>query len=1147
MKLTKGVIIKSKLIIAFTFFAFLVVAQPKEYKLIQKQKFSKLESTIVKQLIKDSTNCRAHFLKGVLYNQKKFEKFSPEIAVKSFNKSLSEFYKLSVKDKEKYVKEGIITDTILYYRNVSFDFALDIAKSKNTIEGFDYFIQQFGDAQKQKIEAISQRNILAFEYAKGINTIESFDYFIKLYPESYQYSDAVKLRDNLAFEAVKLINTEDSYASFIEKYPLSLKKNEAILLRDKQAFDVAKQANNSADIIKFLKKYPQSHLKTEAEFEKNRLFFKEQTDGSISGYIAFCRKNEKSDFFNQAVDSIRVLSIKNFDIEGAQYLLKNQRNQINSSAFQDDLMDAFLFDGDLNTLSEFIENFEDYLDKNHLNRLETYSEKISLVKNLFLKIGITSNNEYEYIEFINSMAPSDIAFVALQRLIETDLNEGNWIIAKTKLQEYETIFQKQYFNPVTNLITILDKPDMLVKKEQIKGVNSVNEEYAPVPSIDGKKLFFCGKDRKDNIGGEDVFIATAGPKQVITSKLEESLSTPYGNEAPLSVSADGTTMFLYSNENSGDIMVSKIEKAGTWSTPIALPYPINTDFYESDAMLSADGKTLYFVSSRPGGQNLYSENSNSYFGDDNYPTDIYLSKLNENGDWSEPVNLGKSINTPYSERSPYIHPDGKTLYFSSEGHYGFGRLDVYKSTLQDESNLLSWSTPQNLGKEINTPQNNSGFKFSTDGLNGYYSAKRQSVFPSSLVLLLDISGSMKENYKIDAMKEAAIEVCLGALENNTEVAILAFEGECYSPIYDSRYFTNDAAELTSFISDLEPRGGTPMYEGLLVAADYLKDGSSASSKNKTIILLSDGDATSCYNRNELFKELKTKKLINKVYTIALQVDEYSQAYDDLKYIADNTGGEFFHAQTSNDLGNAFSQASNKIFNFSLKQSNSDVYKFNLPEELRPKLVSTIAGRIVDSKNQPLDAKIYWENLNTGEQIGVAKTNPTDGSYFIALPIGKNYGYYVDHPSYFPASNNVDLRNKTTVDEIKLNVDVVSYEEMINENKSVEINNLFFETAKFDLEKESFVELNRVVAILKRSKLEGFKIEISGHTDNVGTEEYNMKLSENRAKSVANYLISKGIDKSTLIINGYGFSKPKTDNNSEESRALNRRVELKFIK
>jgi hypothetical protein len=74
MKLTKGVIIKSKLIIAFTFFTFLVVAQPKEFKLIQKQKFSKLESTIVKQLTKDSTNCRAHFLKGVLYNQKKFEK-----------------------------------------------------------------------------------------------------------------------------------------------------------------------------------------------------------------------------------------------------------------------------------------------------------------------------------------------------------------------------------------------------------------------------------------------------------------------------------------------------------------------------------------------------------------------------------------------------------------------------------------------------------------------------------------------------------------------------------------------------------------------------------------------------------------------------------------------------------------------------------------------------------------------------------------------------------------------------------------------------------------------------------------------------------------------------------------------------------------
>lgn len=581
MQLLNQLNFKILILLSFIFSNDILFSQSKEIKLIGKQKFQKLERKLDKNLKKDSLNCMSWYFKGILLNQQNYSKHSPEQAVVCFNKSLDEFFKLGIKAREKYIKYGIISDSIRFHRNISFNLGLETAKKKNTISSYDYFITTYKDAQSQKREAIFLRDSLAFNHAKSTNSVGSFDYFIENYPNSSFLSVAITNRDNLAFEIAQKVNTEEAYVNFLSKYPQSHRKQEAIMLRDKQAFAEAKKGNRSSVITNFLKKYPDTHLKEEATFELNRLYFQEQTDGTVAGYITFCNKNGKSNFYNQAIDSIWVLSIKNFDVEGAQYLLKNHRNEINISSFQDELIDAFLFDGDQYTLSAFISNFEDYLDKNHLSKLETYSEMISLVRSLFLKIGITSNNENEYVEFIKSMAPSDIAFVALQRLIEKDLNVGNWLNAKTKLQEFEKIFQKQNFNPVTNLITILDKPDMLVKKEQIKGVNSVNEEYAPVPSIDGKKLFFCGKDRKDNIGGEDVFIATIGPKQVIESKLVESLSTPYGNEAPLSVSADGTTIFLYSNENSGDIMVSKIEKSGTWSTPVALPYPINTDFMKA--------------------------------------------------------------------------------------------------------------------------------------------------------------------------------------------------------------------------------------------------------------------------------------------------------------------------------------------------------------------------------------------------------------------------------------------------------------------------------------------------------------------------------------------------------------------------------------
>jgi len=1094
---------------AIFFLSFNAFTQPNEFKLIKKQKFEKLESMIVKQFSKNPGNCRTHYILGVLQNQKIFKGTNPELAYSNFNSSLSAFYYLDEKEKNKILKEGITADSILFHRNISCDYGLELAIKSNTIDAYQHFIEVYVDAYEQK----------------GI---------------------AVLRRDELAYTAACFTNTEDSYTIFLNTYPNAIQRADAILRRDERGFENAKNENRSSAIIAFIKKYPDSHLRKKAEFEKNRLFFREQTDGTVSGYIRFCSNNERSEFYEQALDSISTISLRNRDLKGLKYIATNSNKVNNYSEFQDKLIGALMFDGNSNTLDYFKKEFYSYLDRKHQVRIDDYANLIDEVDHLFLKIGVTDYNYTDYEKVIISLAPSDIAFVALQRLIEKDIKLKDWVAAISKLQRFEQNFQMNESNKASQLITLLESQNLNVQIQPLKGVNSMTDEYAPVPSIDGKRMLFCGKGRKDNIGGEDIFVANLVKQQFVTSGILESLSTNNGNEAPLSVSADGSTIFLWTNENKGDILTSTMQKDGKWSMPIKLPSPINSDYYEGDAMLSADGKSLFFVSSRPGGQNIYSENPPGYFGDDNYPTDIYVSRRLINGNWSEPVNLGPEVNTQYSERGPYIHPDGKTLYFSSEGHSGIGRLDVYMTTTAIENNFSSWTSPKNLGKEINTTGNDWGFKFSTDGKKVYYAAKNQTTSPSSLVLLLDISGSM-DGSKIQAMREAASEVCLNALENNTEVAILAFEGDCSEPINDFREFTIDARDLTDFISGLQALGGTPMYEALFTTAEYLKTASSTNSKNRSIILMSDGDATSCVSMRELFKELKVNKYMNRVYTIALEVDEQSKAYEDLQYIAQTTGGEFFHAESSNDLGNAFAQASNKIFNFSLKQSNSEIFEFILPVELRPAVVSTISGVILDVNKKPIEANILWEDLVSGEQIGIARSNPVDGSYFIVLPSGRNYGYFVDHPSFFPASNSLDLRNAENMLDIQVNVDVVSYEEMINLEKSVKINNLFFETAKYDIKQESNSELNRVAEILKRSKLSNMKIEISGHTDNVGDADYNKNLSELRANAVANYLISKGVDASMIVVNGFGYTKPVVDNNSEANRALNRRVELKLMK
>ena len=192
----------------------------------------------------------------------------------------------------------------------------------------------------------------------------------------------------------------------------------------------------------------------------------------------------------------------------------------------------------------------------------------------------------------------------------------------------------------------------------------------------------------------------------------------------------------------------------------------------------------------------------------------------------------------------------------------------------------------------------------------------------------------------------------------------------------------------------------------------------------------------------------------------------------------------------------------------------------------------------------IECSIKWEDLETGKIIGTSKSNPQDGSYYMVLPLGKNYGYFIEKEGYFPLSNNVDVKKADKAISINEDIILISYKQMIEEGKPVRLNNLFFNPMKSDLLPSSIPELNRVAIIIKKDNL---KVEISGHTDNVGEDEMNQKLSEDRALSVKNYLIEQGVKPENLENIGLGKSKPVQTNATSEGRAKNRRVELRIIK
>ncbi len=261
-----------------------------------------------------------------------------------------------------------------------------------------------------------------------------------------------------------------------------------------------------------------------------------------------------------------------------------------------------------------------------------------------------------------------------------------------------------------------------------------HHEYHPSITADGKIMVFTSRRSTDEKAEKDPYDEDYFEKVLITywsdslngwapaEPIPGGINTKGRHDASLSISPDGKQVFLYRNEiGAGDIFVSKtrMSKDATdaienesasvsrlvslnkWSSPLSLGKPVNSSYWESCGAISADGKTLYFVSERPKGQGS---------------GDIWMAKRVSTTEWGTPVNL-LGINTVEDEKSVFIHPDGKTLFFSSQGHRNMGGYDIFRSVLGADG---TWSEPENVGYPINTPGDEFDFVSTTDGKTAYY-------------------------------------------------------------------------------------------------------------------------------------------------------------------------------------------------------------------------------------------------------------------------------------------------------------------------------------------------------------------------------------------------------------------------------------------
>jgi outer membrane protein OmpA-like peptidoglycan-associated protein/tetratricopeptide (TPR) repeat protein len=250
--------------------------------------------------------------------------------------------------------------------------------------------------------------------------------------------------------------------------------------------------------------------------------------------------------------------------------------------------------------------------------------------------------------------------------------------------------------------------------------------------------------------------------------------------------------------------------------------------------------------------------------------------------------------------------------------------------------------------------------------------------------------------------------------------------------------------------------------------------------------------------------------------------------------------------TSNDENSLLVSRDGKLAYFASNRPGGygglDIYSFDLYEAIQPGKTIYVKGKVFDADTKlPLESDIDVVDLQTGSSVVKWVSNKTNGEFFICLPVNRNYAFEVSKTGYLFNSRNFALNETKDYQPFAIEIPLSP---ITITGAPVVLNNVFFETNKYNLKDESKVELNKLVDFLVKNPT--LKIELSGHTDNIGDKKLNQVLSENRARSVSEYLSANGIAKERLTYKGYGDTKPVVANDSDEHRQMNRRTEFKVI-
>ncbi len=595
-------------------------------------------------------------------------------------------------------------------------------------------------------------------------------------------------------------------------------------------------------------------------------------------------------------------------------------------------------------------------------------------------------------------------------------------------------------------------------------------------------------------------LAVEGNYEKSLNKLDEALAIE-----PKYVEAYLSRAGIYGDLKNYTASVNDFSKAfsldSVFSSTYLLPYSISLAGI-GNFELALEKVTAFLNTEKLNSQSIKSGNYRKR----TYEFALDYKKNHPTGDYHfDPVNLGDGINTNYLEYYPSLTIDGKKMIFTR-------RVNNDEDFYESENINGVWSKATPAKGKINTTLNEGAQSISQDGQWLIFTGCNYPEGQGSCDLYISFktkSGSWTEAENIGPIVNTDLWESAPSLSPDKK------------DLYFSSNRFNGYGGKDIWVTHRNPSGKWTVPENLGPTINTSGDETCPfiHPDNQTLYFNSNG--LPGYGMADLFV---TRKGVDNKWTTPLNLGYPINTIDDEGSLIVASDG--YTSYYASDRKN--------------KNSGLDIYSFILPKELSAKKTLWINGNVFDAKSKlglPSMATLTClGNANFSTQIQTDE----DGNFLITLPIGYEYSLNINRKGYLFYSDHFSLPENTTDSFFKLNVPL----QPIEAGASIVLKNIFFGNNETKLQPESEAELNKIVSLLNENP--NMKVQISGHTDNVGKKEANQLLSLNRAKSVVNYLVGKGITINRLLPKGFGDTKPVASNDTDEGKSLNRRTEINVV-